>query len=170
MESGKTAEHELAVLYPAPRTVTIAGRAIEIKRCGISQAGRIIDTGAPLYQRVQDGADFPTMFEEFPDETSALVVAGTGLPLDWVRGLDPIDRFDLASAWMEVNAGFFVRRLLPSMARYWTAKGAMLGIGPISSDTSSITGTSTQATILQPPLNDLLMPSPAPKGEIELSA
>ena len=40
MASGNSAgeKHELAVLYPAPRTVVVAGRSVEIKRCGIAQA------------------------------------------------------------------------------------------------------------------------------------
>jgi hypothetical protein len=153
----------LATLFPAPRSVTIAGRPIEIKRCGIAQAGRIIDAGSGLYLQIESGAEFMDLFESDPDATSALIVAATGLDSSWVKSLDPLEQFELATAWMEVNAAFFVRRLLPSLARYRGALNAMFGDGQISSADSSAPATSTPATI--PRCRPHLSPCPnAPIG------
>jgi hypothetical protein len=155
---------ELATLFPAPRTITIAGRSIEIKRCGIAQAGRIIDAGSGLYLQIESGAEFMDLFESDPDATSALIVAATGLDAAWVKSLDPLEQFELATAWMEVNAAFFVRRLLPSLARYRGALNAMFGDGQIASPDSSARGTSTPATTPPTPPSSFSVPSNAPTG------
>jgi hypothetical protein len=139
---------ELAALFPAPRSVVIAGRTIEIKRCGIAQGGRIIDAGAGLYARIQGGAEFLDLFEQFPSETSALIVAATGLPLEWVTGLDPVDQFALASEWMDVNAGFF----------------AIVGAGPTLSTASPSTDTPTPESTPRKRRGNILNPSQPPKG------
>ena len=161
---------ELATLYPAPRHITVAGRTIEIKPCGISQAGRIIDAGLPLYQRTLDGVEFPDLFDQFPDETCALLVAATGAPADWIAGLDPVEKFELAAAWMEANAAFFVRRLVPAIARFNRALTSINGDGPTSSSTSSGTATSTPASTPQQQPAPSSQPSIAPTGATAASA
>lgn len=140
----KTPAQELAVLFPHPRSVTIAGRVIEIKRCGLAQAGRLIDAAMPLY--VEAGGNLTQInalawFEDRPAEMNSIIVAATGLEAEWVAALDPLDKFAIASEWLDVNGAFFVQRLLPRFAVFMNAMAKMAGGGPTSSTSSSSTAT-----------------------------
>lgn len=127
---------ELATLFPAARSVTVAGRTVEIKPCGIAQAGRIIDAGMPLYAiHVERGAELLSFIEEEPEAVNALIIAATGFDAEWVASLQPMDKIDLINEWLEVNGGFFFRRLVPKLARFGTAIAGILGVGRTSSIT-----------------------------------
>ena len=125
---------ELATLYPAARAIVIAGRSVEIKPCGIAQAGRIIDAGMPLYSmHAEGGASLLSLVEDEPQSIDALIVAATGFDGEWVASLEPLDKIDLVNEWLEVNGGFFFRRLLPKLARFGNAIASVLGVGRTSS-------------------------------------
>lgn len=142
----KTPAHELADLFPVPRTVAIAGKSIEIKRCGMKQFGNIVSAYMPLYEAT--GGNFDTMgvFEDYPDEMTDIVAAATGLEREWVAGLDPLEKFDLANQWLDVNGQFFVLRLLPSMAMHMVAMTKLGGVGQTSSNASAKTDTPAPTT------------------------
>lgn len=133
----ENAAQELATLFPAPRSITVAGRTLEIRRCTIAQGGRILDVGIPIWQRLAaaDDADPLTLFDEHPEDALALLIAATGMSAETFAPFDAADRFAIASAWMEVNAGFFVRRLLPSLLKMRGAIASAFGGGPTSSAT-----------------------------------
>lgn len=144
-DGAHVATHDLAALYPAPVTITIAGRPVRIERCTLRQGGRILDVGMRLYAEMRDGESFLAVFEERHDETTALIVAATGLDAEWVDGLDAIDQFELASRWVEVNGRFFARRLLPNLMRMGQALRELRGDGPTSSPSSSAAASPTPA-------------------------
>jgi len=136
---------QLAALFPADREVTIAGRSITLSACTLGQAGRIVDSGAELYTKHLAGESFEDLFDRYPVETSDLLVAATGLEREWVTGLANDERYELASHWLAMNADFFVRRRLPSLAR---TRGAIasIGAGATSTTTSSEPDTPTPPT------------------------
>lgn len=136
-DGGKDASQvsELATLFPAPRTFTIGGRELQIAPCTLRQAGRVLDLGLPLWATLREGDDPYTLLEERPDETAALIVAAIDCDPAWAAALPAIDRAELVTAWLEVNAGFFFRRLVPMRARSGKALRAALGAGPTSSHT-----------------------------------
>lgn len=128
-EQRADAVRELTDLYPAAKTATIAGRTIEIKRCTLAQGARIVELGFPLWASLGESGDYWKLFDERPDEVAALIAAATGLDAAWIAGLEQIDRADLAAAWLEANADFFVRRLLPTMRRMGMAMQTLNGGG-----------------------------------------
>jgi hypothetical protein len=129
-QPGAPQQHELAVLFPAPRNVTIADRVIEIKRCTIAQGGRLLDVGLPLWKRYGESGDDPvSIFETHPAEATALLHAATGAEIEWLATLDPVDQLALGAAWFEINAAFFVRRLFPSLLRMRLAIATAFGNG-----------------------------------------
>jgi hypothetical protein len=164
-----SAAAELAALFPAPRTVEIAGRSIQLTACGIGQAGRIIDAGAGLYQKTLDGESFEELFERYPDDTAALIVAATSLDAEWVQGLSADDKYELASHWLAMNADFFVRRRLPTLARI---RGALLSIGggQISSNIYTDMDTPMRQPTPSAPHPSTFQPSPAPNGAASASS
>lgn len=132
---------ELARLFPQPRTVTVGDRKLEIRQVGIAQAGRIISAAMPVYTATAGDVDLLELFDTRPDEINAIIVAGTGADAAWVASLEPVDKFAIVTAWMEVNAAFFVQRLLPLMASFMQSMALISGGGPTSSTSSSSTGT-----------------------------
>lgn len=132
---------ELASLFPQPRALTVGGRQIEIHRVGIAQAGRIISAAMPVYNATGGDVDLLELFDSKPDEINAIIVAGTGAEATWVASLEPVDKFAIVTAWMEVNAAFFVQRLLPLMASFMKSMALIGGGGPTSSTSSSSTAT-----------------------------
>lgn len=153
---------ELAALSPAPQTIKVAGRTVEIKQCSIAQAGRIFDAGMPLYLKSLSATDFLELFETDPETTSALVAVATDLEREFVDGLEPIDRFTIAAKWIEVNGAFFVQRLLPALSMFAVGLARIDGRGQNSSTSSSAPGTSTRSTTRLRLPDD--MPPPLPKG------
>lgn len=136
---------QLAALFPADREVIVAGRSITLKACTLGQSGRIVDAGADLYAKHIGGESFEELFDNYPTETTTLLVAATGLDHEWVSALSNDDRYELASHWLEVNAAFFVQRRLPNLAR---TRGAIasIGAGATSTTISSAPDTPTPPT------------------------
>lgn len=137
MPAETAAPHELATLFPAPRSATVAGRVIDIQRCTIEQGGRILDVGLPIWERFALSGDDPlTLFESNPGEAVALLHAATGLGTEWLASLDAVDKLDIATQWIQVNAAFFVQRLMPKLIRVRLALASAFGVGPTPSRTS----------------------------------
>lgn len=144
--SALDAAGELAALFPDVRSITIAGRAIELKQMGLAQGSRILRMAGPILAVRGDGE--LTLFEwvaDHPDEANPLIVAASGLDPDWVAKLGDDDRCELASHLSELNAGFFARRLIPNQARVKVATDAINGDGPMRSTASSPADTPTPA-------------------------
>lgn len=125
---------DLAILFPASRAVTIAGKTVEIKPCGLAQAGRIVDAGMPLYAlHIEQGMELLAIIEDEPVSVNAMIVAATGFHAEWVASLEPMDKLDLINEWLEVNGGFFFRRQVPKLARFAIAIAGAFGAGRTSS-------------------------------------
>lgn len=174
MEADKPVEqqqHELAVLFPAPRSVTIGGHSIRIERCTLKQSGQLWSIGEPLYQRVvADGIDPVDLIDDEPEATAALIIAATGVDREFVDGLDSLDKLSIARAWLEVNAAFFAQRLLPARAGFNRAMMGLLGVGPTRSTTSTSMATSVPPTTPQKPQADTSPPSRVLNDEIGKAA
>lgn len=122
---------ELAILYPAPVSITVAGRAIEIKRCGIAQGSRLLQIGVPLWEGMPEGSEPAALFDAPTPELRALIAMACNADRAFIDGLDGIDLYAIAAKWWEVNAAFFVQRLLPSYAAMAKGTRALTGAGPV---------------------------------------
>jgi hypothetical protein len=162
MVNGNPAD-ELAVLFPAPRILTIGGRTVEIKQCGIAQSARVREIGAPILQREDGRRSFDLWLVEEPAEACALIGLATDLDPDWITGLSEIDRLELAVNVWEVNESFFVRRLFPMWARIVRATNRMQ-TGLIASNASLSTDTLIPEATPESKPSATSMPSLAPNG------
>lgn len=162
MVNGKAAD-ELAVLFPAPRFLTIGKRTIEIKQCGLAQSSRVREVGAPILAREEGLRSFDVWIADEPAEVCALIVLATGLDADWVAGLSELERLELALNIWEVNESFFVRRLFPLWARIFRATERMRD-GLIASNASMTTDTPIPGATPESRPNSGLPPLTAPNG------
>jgi hypothetical protein len=172
MVNGNPAD-ELAVLFPAPRTITIAGRVLELKPyASISQSARLRELGGPIMERedVDGGRTLDAFLRECPEEANALIVAATDLDAQWIAGLSEDDRFELASHLIDLLGPFIARVRLPQWARIYRGRMALLGIGLTASKPSTITDTPIPDGTAQSKLSATLMPSHGPNGATAASA
>jgi hypothetical protein len=165
MVNGNAAD-ELAILFPAERSITIAGRVVQIKRCGIAQSSRVRELGMPILQRedVDGGRSFEAFLADCPEEANALIVAATGLDAQWIAALNDEDRYELASQLAEVNGSFFAQVRLPQWARIHRGRMGLLGLGPMGSSASSNTDTPILADTPESKPSATSMPSLAQNG------
>lgn len=151
-EGSKAPLDELAALYPQPRTVTIAGRAVEIQPSTIRAGARVLHLAQKMWAlRQSEEEDELTLADEHPEEAAALLFAATGLDIDWLSGLAATDKVELGLAWMEVNGAFFVLRPFLLRVRMGKAVNAMFGRGLTSSPVSSETEAETPGNSHQMP-------------------
>ena len=137
-EAGKATLDELSVLFPQPRTVTVAGRKVEIVPSSIREGTRVLNLALALWTlRQSEDDDELILADEHPAEAVDLLEAATGLDREWLASLSAADKCELALAWMEVNGAFFVLRPLVIRAKMKTAISKMFGVGATSSTPSS---------------------------------
>jgi hypothetical protein len=161
------AVNELALLFPAPRTVTIAGRVLELKPyASIAQSSRLRELGGPIMERedVEGGRSLDVFLRECTDEANALIVAATDLDAQWIAGLSEDDRYDLVAHLVDILGPFIARVRLPQWARIHRGRMALLGLGPMGSNGSAITDTPIQDGTAANRPNATLIPSRAPNG------
>lgn len=145
-KAGKATLDELSALFPQPRTVTVAGRKVEIVPSSIRAGASVLHLALALWAlRESDDDDELILADEHPTEAAALLVAATGFDPVWIAGLSASDKCELALAWMEVNGAFFVLRPMLVRARMQKAVASMLGAGAASSTPSPVTDISTLA-------------------------
>lgn len=137
-EQGKVTLNELAALFPQPRTVTIAGKSVDIVPSTIRAGARVLHLAVQLYALRQSDEDDELMLaDDHPEETAALLFAATGLDPDWLASLSATDKVELALVWMEVNGAFFVLRPFLLRLRMGQSVAAMFGGGLMSSHGSN---------------------------------
>lgn len=163
MAAGSTAA-ELAALYPVATTVEIAGRRIEIRRSGIRHGSEVVQRGMALAAAHGDDADELIIAEERAEDVADLLAFATGVERAWALALDPVEKVDLACAWLEVNGRFFLQRLPQARARLQAAVAEFVGAGPTPSTTSNLTDTQAPTTTRPKRSPSIPKQSPAPQG------
>lgn len=110
-----TPTEELAVLFPAPQPIDVAGKRIEVKPLSIRQLGRVAKAINPIVDSIDDGGEinFARLIGEHTEHAIAAIAAATGETEDWIAEL-PADQFIvLAKTVFEVNRSFFEGRVKP---------------------------------------------------------
>ena len=155
---------ELAVLYPAPRTVTIAGRSVQIAPPTLRRLATYDQLAVALWA-LGDGPSTPdeVLFEEHPEATADMLAAVVDVDREWLVALPPLRKLELFSAWLEFNTDFLSDRL-QQQERLRTAMGAINGTGPTPSSTSQKTVSPAPKTTRPKGQYVSKLPSPAPKG------
>lgn len=139
----------LETFAPVPKTITVAGRHVEITPLRMYQLPRFAKGVQPVYPYLLSKQFAEALALNSEGLMDAVTVA-TGLPADWVSNLYPDDFATLAGTVFEVNADFFARRVLPATraaaGQLTTAIAAILG-APASPGSPAVdTGSPTSST------------------------
>ena len=118
-------QEDLAVLHPE-RTFTLAGREITVREYGHIEGLRLLAWAKPftddLYATIARGSKAPSvaamaaLLSTHADLVRDMVAHAADVEPAWVEGLNDVDGDLLVMAWWQVNAGFFIRRLLARAA------------------------------------------------------
>lgn len=132
---------QLAALCALPQTYkTAAGEEVEIAPVKVRQLAAVVKAADPVFGALaalsalppqEQGGAFAALLVARLDDVIALVSVLTGRPAEWFQDLDLGDLAGIASLAIEVNADFFVHRLLPAISGMGAAVGrVMLAVAP----------------------------------------
>jgi hypothetical protein len=112
---------DLAILYP-DREVTIAGVALTVREFRYREGLEVAVLARPFLAGLRElfmapddqftDEAFNALTEENPEVWLALVAKACGREVEWVANLPNAEGMKLQSTFWEVNAPFFMRRLM----------------------------------------------------------
>lgn len=121
-----------------PRVVEIREKKIEVKPLAVKNLARAAKLAAPVVSAVSDGrmeqGDMLGLLER-TDEIIELCALATGVDKAWIGELNGAELLQIATAVVEVNADFFIRRLLPAATE--AMQGIAGKVGQLASSSSS---------------------------------
>jgi hypothetical protein len=106
-----------AALPPVPALVEIAGEHIELTPLKVGEVPAFARAVQPIAASLSASPDWLAILAEHGEAVIAAIAIATRRPIDWVAGLDLDEAVRMAEAVFEVNADFFIRRLLPSVTQ-----------------------------------------------------
>lgn len=161
--STKGGEGDLAILFPE-RNDDVAGVAVVMREYGFHESLKLHADIAALTDAMTDIAlagDFRDLdslraaFGAQGDSVERLIAAACDQPVAWVAGLKAQDGERLMMLWWEVNADFFLRRVLTSVQLGMVRKlqAVVPSDGPTPSPLSSMQDTTPGNSASTPTVN-----------------
>ena len=106
-----------AALPPVPVSLVIGGERLELTPLRVGDVPAFARAVQPVAASLSASPDWLALLAEHGEAVIAAVAIATRRPVDWVAGLELDEAVRLAEAVFEVNADFFIRRLLPSVTQ-----------------------------------------------------
>ena len=106
-----------AALPPVPVTLVIGGEPLELTPIRVGELPAFARAVQPVAVSLSASPDWLALMAEHGEAVIEAVAIATRRPVDWVAGLDLDEAVRLAEVVFEVNADFFIRRLLPSVTQ-----------------------------------------------------
>ncbi|MEW5972340.1 MAG: hypothetical protein AB1713_01115 [Pseudomonadota bacterium] len=120
------------------KTLTIDGREITIAPIRIKHLAAFMRAVEPIAKALAEG-DILTALSHHTDALIEAVCIGAGIERAWLEEREADVLVELAAEVMEVNADFFIQRILPKIE---AASGAISSLSlPVASTPSSVQAT-----------------------------
>lgn len=107
----------LETFIPQPLVVDLAGEYLEIAPLKVGELPAFIRAIRPFAQHLTEDVDWLSLFGERGDDLVHALALSVRRPREWVAARELDEAIRLAEAVFEVNADFFVQRLVPMLAR-----------------------------------------------------
>jgi hypothetical protein len=108
-------DNSFIALPPIETSIVIAGEMIELTPIKIGELPAFSRAVQPLAIHLSASPDWLALIAEHGDTLINALVIATRRPREWITALELDDAVRLASTVFEVNADFFIQRLLPSV-------------------------------------------------------
>ncbi|WP_019562266.1 DUF6631 family protein [Caldimonas manganoxidans] len=100
---------------PVPRVVTVAGTALELTPIRLGELPRLLAAVRPLAADLSAEPDWIDLLARHGEAVLELLAITTRRERAWINDLSLDDAVRLAAAVFEVNADFFVARVVPAI-------------------------------------------------------
>jgi len=102
---------------PSPVVVTLSGGALELTPIRLGELPRLLAVMRPLASELSADPDWLPLLGQHGDSMLDLLAITTRRERAWINDLPLDDAVQLAAAVFEVNADFFVGRVVPGIQR-----------------------------------------------------
>ena len=104
-----------AALPPVPVTLVIDGEALELTPLKVGELPAFARAVQPVAASLSASPDWLALLAEHGEAVIEAVAIASRRPAEWVAGLGLDEAVRLAEAVFEVNADFFIQRVLPGL-------------------------------------------------------
>ncbi|GHU08293.1 hypothetical protein AGMMS50225_06670 [Betaproteobacteria bacterium] len=119
---------DLDAFPPTPQALDIASVAVQITPIRVGEIPKLLAAIRPFGHRLVGGdPDWFALLAEHGDALITAVAVASRQPEEWVEELAMDDAIRLAAALFEVNADFFVQRVVPTLQHTAARINAQLG-------------------------------------------
>ena len=116
-----------AALPPVPVTLVIGGERLELTPIKVGEVPAFARAVQPVAASLSASPDWLALLAEYGEAVIDAVAIASRRPSEWVTSLALDDAVRLAEAVFEVNADFFIQRVLPSLTEAATRVSQTLG-------------------------------------------
>ena len=118
-----------AALPPVPVTLVIGGERRDLTPLKVGDVPAFARAVQPVAASLSASPDWLALLAEHGEAVIDAVAIASRRPPEWVTNLALDDAVRLAEAVFEVNADFFIQRVLPSLTEAATRINQTLGAG-----------------------------------------
>ena len=116
-----------AALPPVPVTLVIGGERLDLTPLKVGDVPAFARAVQPVAASLSASPDWLALLAEHGEAVIDAVAIASRRPPEWVTNLALDDAVRLAEAVFEVNADFFIQRVLPSLTEAATRVSQTLG-------------------------------------------
>ena len=116
-----------AALPPVPVTLVIGGERLDLTPLKVGDVPAFARAVQPVAASLSASPDWLALLAEHGEAVIDAVAIASRRPPEWVTNLALDDALRLAEAVFEVNADFFIQRVLPSLTEAATRVSQTLG-------------------------------------------
>ena len=116
-----------AALPPVPVTLVIGGERLDLTPLKVGDVPAFARAVQPVAASLSASPDWLALLAEHGEAVIDAVAIASRRPPEWVTSLALDDAVRLAEAVFEVNADFFIQRVLPSLTEAATRVSQILG-------------------------------------------
>ena len=117
-----------AALPPVPVTLVIGGERLALTPLKVGDVPAFARAVQPVAASLSASPDWLALLAEHGEAVIDAVAIASRRPPEWVTNLALDDAVRLAEAVFEVNADFFIQRVLPSLTEAATRVSQTLGV------------------------------------------
>ena len=116
-----------AALPPVPVTLVIGGERLDLTPLKVGDVPAFARAVQPVAASLSASPDWLALLAEHGEAVIDAIAIASRRPPEWVTNLALDDAVRLAEAVFEVNADFFIQRVLPSLTEAATRVSQILG-------------------------------------------
>ena len=106
---------DLQVLAPPTSAVDVGGEHLTLSPLVLGELPAMLKAVQPFAQQLQGEPDWLTLLCQHSDALLQALSMASRRPREWIDALSIDDALTLAAAVFEVNADFFIQRLVPTL-------------------------------------------------------